>query len=79
MHIQQQLGNPLEVVHAQLLPEDKSSIIKAFKKKGIIVMVGDGVSDVPALATADIGILTGMSGSALATETVHVILMSNYI
>ncbi|XP_022755459.1 cadmium/zinc-transporting ATPase HMA3-like isoform X3 [Durio zibethinus] len=79
IHVQQQLGNRLDVVHAELLPEDKARIIKEFKKEGPTAMIGDGVNDAPALATADIGISMGISGSALATETGHVILMSNDI
>ena len=74
-----QLGSRLDVVHAELLPEDKARIIKEFKKEGPTAMIGDGVNDAPALATADIGISMGISGSALATETGHVILMSNDI
>jgi Cd2+/Zn2+-exporting ATPase len=72
-----QLEHALEVVHAELLPEDKATIIKELKKEGPTAMIGDGLNDAPALATADIGISMGISGSALATETGHVILMSN--
>ncbi|KAF2309674.1 hypothetical protein GH714_004554 [Hevea brasiliensis] len=79
MHAQEQLGHALEVVQAELLPEDKARIIKTFKKEGPTAMIGDGLNDAPALATADIGISMGISGSALATETGHVILMSNDI
>lgn len=74
-----QLGNSLEVVHYELLPEDKTKLINEFKKEGVTAMIGDGVNDAPALATADIGISMGVSGSALATETGDVILMSNDI
>ncbi|KAJ4913580.1 Cadmium/zinc-transporting ATPase HMA2 [Raphanus sativus] len=79
MHAQEQLGNVMDVVHAELLPEGKSQIIKEFKRGGPTAMVGDGLNDAPALATADIGISMGVSGSALATETGHIILMSNDI
>lgn len=79
MHAQEQLGNVLDVVHGELLPEDKSRIIQEFKKEGPTAMVGDGVNDAPALATADIGISMGISGSALATQTGGIILMSNDI
>ncbi|XP_010433028.1 PREDICTED: cadmium/zinc-transporting ATPase HMA2-like isoform X2 [Camelina sativa] len=79
MHAQEQLGNAMDIVRAELLPEGKSEIIKAFKREGPTGMVGDGLNDAPALATADIGISMGVSGSALATETGNIILMSNDI
>ncbi|KAF8400197.1 hypothetical protein HHK36_013493 [Tetracentron sinense] len=79
MHAQDQLGQALEVVHAELLPEDKVRIINELKKDGPTAMIGDGVNDAPALATADIGISMGISGSALVTETGHITLMSNDI
>lgn len=69
----------MDIVQAELLPEGKSEIIKEFKREGPTAMVGDGLNDAPALATADIGISMGISGSALATETGNIILMSNDI
>ncbi|KAI7739098.1 hypothetical protein M8C21_013763 [Ambrosia artemisiifolia] len=78
-YAQNQLGGALEVVHAGLLPQDKAKIIKEIQKESKTAMVGDGLNDAPALATADIGISMGVSGSALANETGHVILMSNDI
>ncbi|KAK9064873.1 hypothetical protein SSX86_016255 [Deinandra increscens subsp. villosa] len=78
-HAQNQLGGALGVVHAELLPQDKAKIIKEFQKESKTAMVGDGLNDAPALATADIGISMGVSGSALANETGHIILMSNDI
>ncbi|KAL6977818.1 cadmium zinc-transporting ATPase [Sarracenia purpurea var. burkii] len=76
---QAQVLNSLNVVHAELLPQDKARIIKDFQKEAPTAMVGDGLNDAPALATADIGISMGISGSALATETGNIILMSNDI
>ncbi|ESQ54201.1 hypothetical protein EUTSA_v10026996mg, partial [Eutrema salsugineum] len=79
MSTQEQLGNALDIVHSELLPQDKARIIDEFKSQGPIMMVGDGLNDAPALAKADIGISMGISGSALATETGDIILMSNDI
>ncbi|KAA3490172.1 Cadmium/zinc-transporting ATPase 3-like protein [Gossypium australe] len=79
IHVQEQLGNRLDVIRADLLPQDKARMVEEFKKEGPTAMIGDGINDAPALATADIGISMGISGSALATETGHVILMSNDI
>ncbi|KAJ0514856.1 putative P-type Zn(2+) transporter [Helianthus annuus] len=78
-HTQNELEGALEIMHAELLPQDKAKIIQDFQKLSPTAMVGDGINDAPALATADIGISMGISGSALATETGHVILMSNDI
>lgn len=77
MHAQNQLGNAVEAIHAELLPDEKAELIRQFKKEGPTAMIGDGINDAPALATADVGFSMGISGSALATESGHVILMSN--
>ncbi|KAI3881248.1 hypothetical protein MKW92_003405 [Papaver armeniacum] len=79
VRVQDQLGKALNFVHADLLPQDKVKFIKELKKQGPTAMVGDGVNDAPALASADIGISMGIAGSALATETSHITLMSNDI
>ncbi|KAL0308309.1 UNVERIFIED_CONTAM: Cadmium/zinc-transporting ATPase HMA2 [Sesamum radiatum] len=78
-HAQSQLGGILEVVHAELLPEDKVRIIKELQKEGPTAMTGDGVNDAPALSEAEVGISMGINGSALATETGDIVLMSNDI
>lgn len=72
----EQLG--LTKVVAEMLPEDKSEKVKACMEKGKhIAMLGDGVNDAPALATADVGIAMGVAGTDVAMETADVILMSD--
>jgi Zn2+/Cd2+-exporting ATPase len=73
-HIAKDLG--VDDVRAELLPEQKLEVIEDLKNHGGVAMVGDGVNDAPALASANIGISMG-SGSDAALESSDVVLMKN--
>ncbi len=71
-----QLG--VDEVRAELMPEDKLTIVKDLQSRGhTVAMVGDGVNDTPALAQADIGVAMGAAGSPAAIETADIALMAD--
>ncbi|MEJ2240526.1 MAG: heavy metal translocating P-type ATPase [Candidatus Bathyarchaeota archaeon] len=73
--VSQELG--IDDYFAQVLPDQKAEKIQSLKDKGYkVTMVGDGINDAPALATADVGVAIG-AGTDVAIESADIILVKN--
>lgn len=76
LRIGEELGLRPSEIHADMLPEDKVSMVGELAATGKVAFVGDGVNDAAALARADVGIAMGAAGSDVALQAADVALLS---
>ena len=68
-------GLPIDLVRADLTPDQKVLAVLSERKNGPVMMIGDGVNDAPALAAADIGMAMGAKGAPASAEAADVVLL----
>ncbi|MGN6573741.1 MAG: heavy metal translocating P-type ATPase, partial [Pseudolabrys sp.] len=72
-------GLPIDLVRADLTPDQKVLTVLSERKRGPVMMIGDGVNDAPALAAADIGMAMGAKGAAASAEAADVVLLVDHL
>lgn len=70
-------GLAVDIVHAELLPEQKPQRAEELKQDGVLVYVGDGINDTPVMAASDIAVSMGALGSDAAIEASDLVLVSD--